>query len=93
MLNEVSVSKRKGSAIVARVSNEMKEYVVESAKKLGVSETAYLLQLIKNDQDVLMVQLKLEPKIVAYLYEESKLKGISVSDLVNDLLRGIMNGD
>ena len=62
MLDKVSVSKRKEDTIVARVSDGVKQYVHDAAKQLGVSVSAYMLQLIENDRnpDVVTVYMDLD---------------------------------
>lgn len=51
MLDKVTVSKRKEKTVVARVNEQLKVYLDDSAKRLGVSSSAYLLQLIENDRN------------------------------------------
>ncbi len=88
MLDKVSVSKRKDDTIVARVSDGVKQYVNGAAKRLGVSASAYMLQLIENDRnpDVVTVYMDLD---VIDIVRQSNIDNndSTLSKTINRLIR------
>ena len=88
MLDKVSVSKRKDDTIVARVSDGVKQYVHDAAKQLGVSVSAYMLQLIENDRnpDVVTVYMDLD---VIDIVGQSNIENddSTLSTTINRLIR------
>lgn len=67
MLDKVTVSKRKEKTVVARVNEQLKAYLDDSAKRLGVSSSAYLLQLIENDRN---------PNVFTVILDEGMMKAL-----------------
>lgn len=67
MLDKVTVSKRKEKTVVARVNEQLKVYLDDSAKRLGVSSSAYLLQLIENDRN---------PNVFTIILDDSMMKAL-----------------
>ena len=86
MLDSVSVGKKKNSTIVARVDEDTKRHISNAADRLDVSVTAYLLQLIQNDRDPLVLTIHLDPDMAEYI-RRSKSDDETVSACVNRLLR------
>ena len=81
MLDEIFVSKSKDKTVNIRVDVETKNYLKMASKELNTTVSAYILQLIENDKDDIYEKLKNVDKVV------------SNSDLVNNVLRGFLNGN
>lgn len=92
MLENVSISKRKMETIVTRVDEDIKKYVGDAASKLGVSVSAYILQLIENDRNgncvVLHLDDDLKDKLCSLLSD-----GDSLSLQILELLKGSLYED
>ena len=73
MLDKVSVVKRKEKTIVARVNDDLKDYLDKSAKRLNVSSSAYLVQLIENDRNPNVISLFIDDDIKTILYDKGLL--------------------
>lgn len=75
MLDKVTVSKRKEKTVVARVDEQLKIYLDDSAKKLGVSSSAYLLQLIENDRCPNVFTITLDDDMMNILVKHNEIYG------------------
>lgn len=75
MLDKVTVSKRKEKTVVARVDEQLKIYLDDSAKKLGVSSSAYLLQLIENDRSLNVFTITLDDDMMNILLKHNEIYG------------------
>lgn len=75
MLDKVTVSKRKEKTVVARVNEQLKVYLDDSAKKLGVSSSAYLLQLIENDRNPNVFTIILDDNMMKALVKRNEIYG------------------
>lgn len=75
MLDKVTVSKRKEKTVVARVNEQLKVYLDDSAKRLGVSSSAYLLQLIENDRNPNMFTIILDDNMMKALVKRNEIYG------------------
>lgn len=73
MLDKVSVVKRKEKTIVARVNDDLKDYLDKSAKRLNVSSSAYLVQLIENDRNPNVISLFIDDDMKTILYDKGLL--------------------
>lgn len=91
MLDEIFVSKSKDKTVNIRVDVETKNYLKMVSKELNTTVSAYILQLIENDKNDKIVSITLDDDI----YEKLKNvdKAVSNSDLVNNVLRGFLNGN
>lgn len=95
MLDKVTVSKRKEKTVVARVDEQLKIYLDDSAKKLGVSSSAYLLQLIENDRNPSVFTIILDDGMMNVLLKHNEIYGDgSLDETVIRLIRkGLFNED
>lgn len=75
MLDKVTVSKRKEKTVVARVNEQLKVYLDDSAKRLGVSSSAYLLQLIENDRNPNVFTVVLDDNMMKALVKRNEIYG------------------
>lgn len=75
MLDKVTVSKRKEKTVVARVNEQLKVYLDDSAKRLGVSSSAYLLQLIENDRNPNMFTIILDDNMMKAFVKRNEIYG------------------
>lgn len=80
MLDKVTVSKRKEKTVVARVNEQLKVYLDDSAKRLGVSSSAYLLQLIENDRNPNVFTVILDDNMMKALVKRNEIYGDSNLD-------------
>lgn len=88
MLDKVSVVKRKEKTIVARVNDDLKDYLDKSAKRLNVSSSAYLVQLIENDRNPNVVSLFIDDDMKTILYDKGLLNDDSNLEVeLNSLIR------
>ena len=95
MLDKVTVSKRKEKTVVARVDEQLKIYLDDSAKKLGVSSSAYLLQLIENDRSPNVFTITLDDDMMNILVKHNEIYGDDdLDETVSRLIRkGLLNED
>lgn len=95
MLDKVTVSKRKEKTVVARVNEQLKVYLDDSAKRLGVSSSAYLLQLIENDRNPNVFTIILEDNMMKALVKRNEIYGdINLDETFIKLIRkGLLNED
>ena len=91
MLDEIFVSKSKDKTVNIRVDVETKNYLKMVSKELNTTVSAYILQLIENDKNDKIVSITLDDDIYEKLKNVDKV--VSNSDLVNNVLRGFLNGD
>lgn len=88
MLDKVSVVKRKEKTIVARVNDDLKDYLDKSAKRLNVSSSAYLVQLIENDRNPNVISLFIDDDMKTILYDKGLLNDDSNLEVeLNSLIR------
>lgn len=95
MLDKVTVSKRKEKTVVARVNEQLKVYLDESAKKLGVSSSAYLLQLIENDRNPRVFTIALDDDMMNILVKHNEIYGDDNLDetVIRLIRKGLLNED
>ena len=95
MLDKVTVSKRKEKTVVARVDEQLKIYLDDSAKKLGVSSSAYLLQLIENDRSPNMFTITLDDDMMNILVKHNEIYGDDNLDetVIRLIRKGLLNED
>lgn len=95
MLDKVTVSKRKEKTVVARVDEQLKIYLDDSAKKLGVSSSAYLLQLIENDRSPNVFTITLDDDMMNILVKHSEIYGDDNLDetVIRLIRKGLLNED
>lgn len=95
MLDKVTVSKRKEKTVVARVDEQLKIYLDDSAKKLGVSSSAYLLQLIENDRSPNVFTITLDDDMMNILVKYNEIYGDDNLDetVVRLIRKGLLNED
>lgn len=95
MLDKVTVSKRKEKTVVARVNEQLKVYLDDSAKRLGVSSSAYLLQLIENDRNPNVFTIILDDNTMKALVKCNEFYGdINLDETFIKLIRkGLLNED
>lgn len=95
MLDKVTVSKRKEKTVVARVDEQLKIYLDDSAKKLGVSSSAYLLQLIENDRSPNVFTITLDDDMMNILVKHNEIYGDDNLDetVIRLIRRGLLNED
>lgn len=95
MLDKVTVSKRKEKTVVARVDEQLKIYLDDSAKKLGVSSSAYLLQLIENDRSPNVFTITLDDDMMNILVKHNEIYGDDNLDetVIRLIRKGLLNGD
>lgn len=95
MLDKVTVSKRKEKTVVARVDEQLKIYLDDSAKKLGVSSSAYLLQLIENDRNPSVFTISLDDNMMNALVKHNEIYGdVNLDETLIRLMRkGLFNED
>ena len=93
MLDKVTVSKRKEKTVVARVDEQLKIYLDDSAKKLGVSSSAYLLQLIDNDRNPNVFTINLNDNMMNALAKHNEIYGDVTLDetLIRLIRKGLLN--
>ena len=95
MLDKVTVSKRKEKTVVARVDEQLKIYLDDSAKKLGVSSSAYLLQLIENDRSPNVFTITLDDDMMNILVKHNEIYGDDILDetVIRLIRKGLLNED
>lgn len=95
MLDKVTVSKRKEKTVVARVNEQLKVYLDDSAKRLGVSSSAYLLQLIENDRNPNVFTVVLDDNMMKVLVKRNEIYGDSNLDetFIKLIRKGLLNED
>lgn len=95
MLDKVTVSKRKEKTVVARVDEQLKIYLDDSAKKLGVSSSAYLLQLIENDRSPNVFTITLDDDMMNILVKHNEIYGDDDLDetVIRLIRKGLLNED
>lgn len=95
MLDKVTVSKRKEKTVVARVDEQLKIYLDDSAKKLGVSSSAYLLQLIENDRSLNVFTITLDDDMMNILVKNNEIYGDDNLDetVIRLIRKGLLNED
>lgn len=95
MLDKVTVSKRKEKTVVARVDEQLKIYLDDSAKKLGVSSSAYLLQLIENDRCPNVFTITLDDDMMNILLKHNEIYGDDNLDetVIRLIRKGLLNED
>lgn len=95
MLDKVTVSKRKEKTVVARVDEQLKIYLDDSAKKLGVSSSAYLLQLIENDRSPNVFTITLDDDMMNTLLKHNEIYGDDNLDetVIRLIRKGLLNED
>lgn len=95
MLDKVTVLKRKEKTIVARVDEQLKIYLDDSAKKLGVSSSAYLLQLIENDRSPNVFTITLDDDMMNILLKHNEIYGDDNLDetVIRLIRKGLLNED
>lgn len=95
MLDKVTVSKRKEKTVVARVNEQLKVYLDDSAKRLGVSSSAYLLQLIENDRNPNVFTVVLDDNMMKALVKRNEIYGDSNLDetFIKLIRKGLLNED
>ncbi len=95
MLDKVTVSKRKEKTVVARVNEQLKVYLDDSAKRLGVSSSAYLLQLIENDRNPNVFTIILDDNTMKALVKRNEFYGDTNLDetFIKLIRKGLLNED
>ena len=95
MLDKVTVSKRKEKTVVARVDEQLKIYLDDSAKKLVVSSSAYLLQLIENDRSPNVFTITLDDDMMNILVKHNEIYGDDNLDetVIRLIRKGLLNED
>ena len=95
MLDKVTVSKRKEKTVVARVDEQLKVYLDDSAKKLGVSSSAYLFQLIENDRSPNVFTITLDDDMMNILVKHNEIYGDDNLDetVIRLIRKGLLNED
>ena len=95
MLDKVTVPKRKEKTVVARVNEQLKVYLDDSAKRLGVSSSAYLLQLIENDRNPNVFTVVLDDNMMKALVKRNEIYGDSNLDetFIKLIRKGLLNED
>lgn len=91
MLDEVNVSKSKDQIVNIRVDVETKNYLKTASKELNTTVSAYILQLIENDKNEKITSILLDDDVYHKMKNVDKM--LSKSELVNNLLRGFLNGN
>lgn len=95
MLDKVTVSKRKEKTVVARVNEQLKVYLDDSAKRLGVSSSAYLLQLIENDRNPNVFTIILDDNMMKAVVKRNEIYGDTNLDetFIKLIRKGLLNED
>ena len=91
MLDEINVSKSKDQIVNIRVDVETKNYLKTASKELNTTVSAYILQLIENDKNEKITSILLDDDVYHEMKNVDKM--LSKSELVNNLLRGFLNGN
>lgn len=91
MLDEINVSKSKDQIVNIRVDVETKNYLKMASKELNTTVSAYILQLIENDKNDKIVSIILDDDVYHKIKNIDKM--LSKSTLINNLLRGFLNGN
>ena len=91
MLDEINVSKSKDQIVNIRVDVETKNYLKTASKELNTTVSAYILQLIENDKNEKITSILLDDDVYHKMKNVDKM--LSKSELVNNLLRGLLNGN
>ena len=91
MLDEINVSKSKDQIVNIRVDVETKNYLKMASKELNTTVSAYILQLIENDKNDKIITIILDDDVYHKIKNINKM--LSKSTLINNLLRGFLNGN
>lgn len=91
MLDEINVSKSKDQIVNIRVDVETKNYLKMASKELNTTVSAYILQLIENDKNDKIISIILDDDVYHKIKNINKM--LSKSTLINNLLRGFLNGN
>lgn len=91
MLDEINVSKSKDQIVNIRVDVETKNYLKMASKELNTTVSAYILQLIENDKNDKITSIILDDDVYHKIKNIDKM--LSKSTLINNLLRGFLNGN
>jgi hypothetical protein len=91
MLDEINVSKSKDQIVNIRVDVETKNYLKMASKELNTTVSAYILQLIENDKNDKIISIILDDDVYHKIKNIDKM--LSKSTLINNLLRGFLNGN
>ena len=91
MLDEINVSKSKDQIVNIRVDVETKNYLKMASKELNTTVSAYILQLIENDKKDKIISIILDDDVYHKIKNIDKM--LSKSTLINNLLRGFLNGN
>ena len=91
MLDEINVSKSKDQIVNIRVDVKTKNYLKMASKELNTTVSAYVLQLIENDKNDKIISIILDDDVYHKIKNIDKM--LSKSTLINNLLRGFLNGN
>ena len=91
MLDEINVSKSKDQIVNMRDDVETKNYLKMASKELNTTVSAYILQLIENDKNDKIISIILDDDVYHKIKNIDKM--LSKSTLINNLLRGFLNGN
>ena len=81
----------KDQIVNIRVDIETKNYLKTASKELNTTVSAYILQLIENDKNEKITSILLDDDVYHKMKNVDKM--LSKSELVNNLLRGFLNGN
>lgn len=88
MLEKVAKRKRMTDTIVSRVPSDLKDYVNQASTELGVSASAYVIQLIENDRELNTIVATLDTDVFNYVTElKIQLGDETYSDAINRLIK------
>ena len=88
MLEKVTKRKRMTDTIVSRVTSDLKDYVNEASTELGVSASAYVIQLIENDREPNTIVIALDSDVLEYITDDkTKFGDETYSHAINRLFK------
>lgn len=88
MLEKVAKRKRMTDTIVSRVPSDLKDYVNQASTELGVSASAYVIQLIENDRELNTIVATLDTDVFNYVTElKIQFGDETYSDVINRLIK------
>ena len=88
MLEKVAKRKRMTDTIVSRVPSDLKDYVNQASTELGVSASAYVIQLIENDRELNTIVATLDTDVFNYVTElKIQFGDETYSDAINRLIK------
>ena len=88
MLEKVAKRKRMTDTIVSRVPSDLKDYVNHASTELGVSASAYVIQLIENDRELNTIVATLDTDVFNYVTElKIQFGDETYSDAINRLIK------